>query len=241
MTEPTTPPQAEPITWKTPAATADISVFTVIDDALNVLLIRRENAPHAGQWALPGGFIDVDKDGNLQQAAERTLKEKTDVSAFLEQVGTYGGNARDERGWLLTVLYFALVKSDETEPSSGRNTTETQWFPLQQALQLKLAFDHNQLLSDAHSRLTDKVEYTALPVRLMPATFTLSELQKVYEVLMNRELQKKSFRRRMEGTNILEDTGELQRAGARPAKLYRVSDSFVGHHFSRTLEGKREG
>ena len=106
--------KADPIDWETPATTVDISVFTVIDHEICVLLIKRESEPHAGQWALPGGFINVGKDANLVQAAERTLGEKTAVRAFLQQVGSVGGLGRDERGWLLTVLYFALVKSDET-------------------------------------------------------------------------------------------------------------------------------
>jgi ADP-ribose pyrophosphatase YjhB (NUDIX family) len=226
------------IDWKNPVPTVDIAVFTVMSEQLHVLLIKRENAPEKGMLAMPGGFINMDKDNDIEQAAARTLKEKTNVKAFLEQVGSVGGKNRDPRGWLLTILYFALVKSTDTDLFAGRNTAEISWVPVAEARLHTLAFDHNILLDNALQRLKNKVEYTALPLRLMPEKFTLGEAQAVYEMIMEKPLEKKSFRRRMEAANILIETGDLKHAGARPAKLYELTPEFNGYNFPRILEGK---
>lgn len=223
-----------------PTLTVDISVFTVQDDALHVLLVKRSNPNTAeyGKWALPGGYILTDKDQNLDEAAYRVLTEKTQAKVFLEQVGSFGNADRDPRGWFLSVLYFALEKQTDIKAGPGRDTSESRWFAIDEARALDLAFDHEQLLQAAFERLQNKTAYTALPVRLMPETFTLGELQKVYETIMEKPLEKKSFRRRIEGADILEYTGQQQHAGSRPASLYRIKPGFTGYTFNRLLEGK---
>ena len=224
-----------------PLTTVDMAIFSVIDGNVQVLLIRRAQHPAQGQWALPGGFIDLQQDRQLADAAKRKLQEKTGVRpAYLDQVETFGSADRDPRGWSVTILYYALIDATGLELQTHESATETRWAPLHEAQQVNLAFDHQQLLAAAHQRLKAQVEYTALPVHLMPEEFTLSELQKVFEVILEKPLEKKSFRRRIQDANILQATANMRRGGARPAQLYTVNTANGEHFFSRTLQGKRE-
>lgn len=223
-----------------PLTTVDMAIFSLIDERVQVLLIRRAQHPALGQWALPGGFIDLEQDQQLVDAARRKLLQKTGVSAaYLNQVETFGSADRDPRGWSITILYYALIDASGIRLHADDSATAARWVPVQEAQQLKLAFDHQKLLAAAHQRLKAQVEYTALPVHLMPAEFTLSELQKVFEAILQKPLEKKSFRRRIQDADILEETPNLRHAGSRPAQLYTIRDSEGEHFFSRTLEGKR--
>ncbi len=224
-----------------PLTTVDMAIFSVIDGNVQVLLIRRAQHPAQGQWALPGGFIDLQQDRQLADAARRKLQEKTGVrTAYLDQVETFGSVDRDPRGWSVTILYYALIDATGLELQTHESATATRWVPLHEAQQVNLAFDHQQLLAAAHQRLKAQVEYTALPVHLMPEEFTLSELQKVFEVILEKPLEKKSFRRRIQDANILQPTTNMRRGGARPAQLYSIKKTDGEHYFSRTLQGKRQ-
>lgn len=222
-----------------PLCTVDMTIFTVRQQQLSVLLVKRGEYPQKDLWALPGGFIDLKQDDSLEQTAFRKLYEKTGVrSPYLEQVATMGNAQRDPRGWSLTVLYFALMSSEgvslQNRDASG---IDVQWVPFQQALQQPLAFDHVQLLQNSYQRLRSKVLYTSLPIHLMPASFTLPQLQKTYEIILDAPLQKKSFRKRMLDAGIIEETGEKESGPTRPAALYRATASHALHVFPRTLEG----
>ena len=223
-----------------PLTTVDMAIFSLIDASMQVLLIRRAQHPALGQWALPGGFIDLEHDQKLADAATRKLEEKTGITnAYLDQVETFGSADRDPRGWSVTILYYALIDASGVELRAHESATEARWVPLQEAQQLVLAFDHKQLLAAAQQRLKAQVEYTALPIHLMPEEFTLSELQKVFEAILEKNLEKKSFRRRIQDADILEETANKRRSGSRPAQLYKIKDSEGGYFFSRSLEGKR--
>ena len=216
-------------------------LLSVIDGDMRVLLIRRAQHPALGQWALPGGFIDLQQDRQLADAARRKLQEKTGVcTAYLDQVESFGSADRDPRGWSVTILYYALIDATGIELQAHESATEARWAPLYDAQQVDLAFDHQQLLAAAHQRLKTQVEYTALPVHLMPEEFTLSELQKVFEVVLEKPLEKKSFRRRIQDADILQASPNMRRGGARPAQLYSIKDTDGKHYFSRTLQGKRQ-
>ena len=206
-----------------PLCTVDVAVFAMDEGVLKVLLVRRADHPFRNRWALPGGFPDLLSDTGLHATALRKLFEKTGLRGpYLEQVESVGNATRDPRGWSITLLYFALADIAEAKTVSA----DAQWFSLTDALAEQLAFDHDSLLRRALSRLRSKTRYTALPVHLMPDTFTLTELQQACETILGHSIEKKSFRRRLERAAILEETGELRPTSRRPAMLYRVGPGY---------------
>lgn len=204
-----------------PAVTTDVAVFTLRDQQLQLLLIRRAEEPYKGQWALPGGFLEIDED--LDCCAKRELREETGVdNLYLEQLYTFGRPDRDPRERVISVTYYALVPADRLTLSAGSDAQEAVWFPLQQLPEL--AFDHKEIILLARERLAAKTHYSTIAFQLMPDTFTLSELQSVYEILRNEELDKRNFRKWVLSLNQLEETGEKRRNGShRPAKIYRLT------------------
>jgi len=225
-----------PRDFPAPLCTVDMSIFTLKENMLQVLLVKRRQYPKKNQWALPGGFIDKAKDQSLEDTAFRKLREKTGVdSPYLEQVASIGGAGRDPRGWSITVLYFALIAHQGVVLSPDTSSTEVCWVPYVQAVSLPLAFDHHELLKLSFERLKNKVLYTSLPVYLLPEKFTLPALQKTYETILGSPLQKKSFRKRFLDANILQETGEKEAGVSRSAMLYRLVSQDI-HIFPRTLE-----
>jgi 8-oxo-dGTP diphosphatase len=229
---------------KRPLATVDVVIFGVLDGALHVLLVRRPaNAeePFPGAWALPGGFVDVDLDVSLEACALRKLREKTGVrSPYLEQLGGWGDAKRDPRGWSTTQVYFALIEARGVKLDRGGYVQDVAWFPVAgNGVDERLAFDHARLLAAALERLRAKVEYTSLPVFLMPDTFTLAELQSTYEAILGRVLDKSAFRTRMLAADFIEPTGEMRIGANRPAALYRLRERDAVY-FARTFS-PREG
>ncbi len=202
-----------------PALTVDCVVFAIEDEALKVLLIRRAHQPFADSWALPGGFVDMDE--TLEEAARRELEEETGLrDLFLEQLYSFGRPDRDPRGRVVSVAYYALadLAGRQVKPDSDARAAE--WFAVE-ALP-DLAFDHGEILAYALERLRGKVRYAPLGFELLPRGFTLTELQRLYEVILGRPLDKRNFRRKINGMGLLIDTGESQRGRAhRAAKLYR--------------------
>lgn len=224
-----------------PLTSVDMAIFTVREEKLQVLLVKRAQYPAKGKWALPGGFIDLKKDRNLDDTAYRKLKSKTGVSApYLEQVITIGNSKRDPRGWSVTVVYFALIPSEEIKLVADDSSEEVTWVPVDQVQKKhKLAFDHQQILKLCHDRLQGKVEYTSLPVNLLPEKFTLTELQRVFEIVLDKPVEKKSLRRRILEADILEETGDMKTGSNRPAKLYRVKPEKENYYFTRNIQGQR--
>ena len=225
-----------------PLTTGDVVIFTVIDEVLNSLLIRRDDHPERGKWAIPGGFLDIQQDIDLEGAALRKLKQETGVeSPYLEQVGTFGDRSRDARGWSVTVVYFALINSKGVNLRHGEGATDACWFPVVgEGVDEALAFDHEQLLTAAILRLRNKAEYTTLPVHLLPEAFTLTDLQRMFEVVLQRPIEKSAFRRRIREANIVEAIpGEKRLGSNRPAQLYRYCKENPPHFFIRNLMGQR--
>lgn len=204
-----------------PAVTTDVVVFTIRAQRLNVLLIQRANPPYQGQWALPGGFLDIDED--VDDCAARELAEETGLTdLFLEQLYTFGAPDRDPRERVISVAYYALVCSHRiAEPVASSDAAAVSWFPFDELPET--AFDHRRIISKAHQRLVAKLDYSSIALQFMPAQFTLSELQAVYETLRGDQLDKRNFRKRILSLNIIEETGEYQRNGKhRPARAYRA-------------------
>lgn len=209
--------------WASPIATIDVVILKLTDKTLSVLLSRRAEEPAKDAWALPGSFIRSNEDRSLEDAARRTLASKAGTqSPYLEQLRTFGGPHRDPRGWSLTVAYFALLGRDALEPpGSGR------WFEIRQSsVEVELPFDHKDILAAALERIRRKVEYSSVPVHLLPDAFTLSELQEVYETLLERPLDKSAFRKKIAAMDFLEPIAGKQRRGSnRPAQLFRARDT----------------
>jgi 8-oxo-dGTP diphosphatase len=222
-----------------PALTVDCVVFGIGAGAgaagaahpeLQVLLVERRDEPHKGGWALPGGFVEVSDDGGqgeaLEAAAQRELAEETGLRVdYLEQLYTFGRPGRDPRGRVVSVAYYALVRSAGV--SAGSDARAAKWWPVSALVQksrgeaVALAFDHAEILQLAVARLRAKVRYAPVGFHLLPRHFALSELQKLYEAILMRELDRPNFRRRILAMGILAEVGQQENVPHRAATLYR--------------------
>ncbi len=209
--------------------TVDIVIFTIQSEELKVLLVKRGIPPFKGQLALPGGFVHEDE--SLDEAAMRELREETGVSdVYLEQLYSFGKPGRDPRERIITVAYYALISADRSQLAAGTDTTEAAWWPVSKLP--ALAFDHRKILDCALERLRNKLEYTTVGFQLLPAKFSLTELQEVYEAILGKKLDKRNFRRKIELLKILKPISEYRRGGQRPARLYR----FAAARFEKLKE-----
>ena len=210
-----------------PAVTTDIVIFTVRQEELKTLLIRRGEEPHRGAWALPGGFVGIDED--LADAARRELREETGVDGvFLEQLYTFGTPDRDPRERVITVAYYALIPSDNVALRASTDADAVGWFGMSELP--RLAFDHDAILAMAHARLVAKLDYSTIAFQFMPEEFTLTELQTVYELIGREPIDKRNFRKRILSLGQVEPTGKQRREGRhRPAMLYRAIDRTQIH------------
>ncbi len=204
------------------ALTVDCVVFGYDEGDLKVLLIQRGLQPFAGKWALPGGFVRVEE--SLEDAARRELTEETGLKdVFLEQLYTFGAPDRDPRERVVSVAYYALVSLAEHQPQAATDARQAAWFSVDEAPDL--AFDHEDILATALARLRGKVRYEPIGFELLPARFTLGQLQHLYEVVLEERLDKRNFRKKILGMGLLVDTGDIQQDVAhRAARLYRFDE-----------------
>jgi 8-oxo-dGTP diphosphatase len=205
--------------------TVDVVIFTIQDLRLKVLLIRRGIAPFRDCMAIPGGFVLEDESPDA--AALRELREETGVEGvYLEQLYTFGDPARDPRGRVVTVAYYALIPAGHAI-QAGSDASAAEW---RNADELpKLAFDHRQIVEYAVERLRNKLEYTTVGFKLLPKLFTLSELQAVYESILGKKLDKRNFRKKLELLGVLKASSAWRKTGRKPARLY----SFSAKKFER--------
>jgi len=196
-----------------------------IDDGLHVLLIERGETPFG--FALPGGFVRAKQEG-LETAARRELEEETGVcNAHLEQFHAYGDPERDDRGnHVISVAYFALVRRIDHAPRGGTDADTADWYPIETARILELAFDHEKILSDAIDRLFEKLRHDPIAFKLLPRKFRLREVQHLYETALGQEVDKRNFRKKLLEMGLLEDTGETEsNVRHRAARLYRFNNA----------------
>jgi len=201
------------------AIAVDVVIFTVTEHGLAVLLRRRQEAPFAGRWTLPGGFLGDDE--SPEAGAERVLVDKVGVEdLYVEQLYTFGAPERDPRGRVVSIGFFALMPRNRAAPLAGE-THGTAWHCVDTLA--GLGFDHAEIIGMARERLVGKLAYSTIALQLMPERFTLSQLQSVYEGIMGEALDKRNFRKWVASLDCIEATGEMYRAGShRPARLYRV-------------------
>ncbi|MEQ9320032.1 MAG: NUDIX domain-containing protein [Polyangiaceae bacterium] len=218
------------------AVTVDVALVTATKGSLRTLLVERHQAPHQGRFALPGGFVREGE--SLEVTAARVLADKAGVDGvFLEQLYTFGSPTRDPRMRIVTVAYYALVdpaRFDAAEAATPKQariaSLAVPWEgetggpvdALVDAEPADLAFDHSDILGMVVKRIRGKLDYSPIGFQLLPAAFTLRQLQRVHETVLGTSVNKDSFRRRMLATGQLEATGERQAdVGHRPAELYR--------------------
>lgn len=217
------------------AVTVDVVILTMVDGRLHVLLVQRHADPYAGAWALPGGFKQPDE--TLDEAAARELAEETAVTSagHLAQLGAYGDPGRDPRTNVVTVAYLAVVP-DVGAIAAGSDAADAQLWPVDglRAGDVELAFDHDRIVRDALDRVARDLELTGLAPGFLPATFTLTELQQVYEAVWDETLDTPNFRRSLTADPALvfvEPTGERAASspkGGRPPELFRAGPAW--HH-----------
>jgi 8-oxo-dGTP diphosphatase len=231
-----------------PAVTVDVVLFSARGPELSVLLIRRRHAPFRGSWALPGGFVDESE--SLEHAALRELHEETSVGGVrIEQLGAWGDPGRDPRGHTVSVAYWAFLHTPPRAVASD-DAAEVQWMPLT-SLDLRsddatepapragrrrparglatLAFDHDRIILAARERLRDRLSFRAPDlartlVELVPARFTLGELQHVVEVALGRQIDRRNFRAKLLAEKVVEPALGIRSGKHRPAQLHRFTE-----------------
>jgi ADP-ribose pyrophosphatase YjhB (NUDIX family) len=208
-----------------PFTRIEIAVMSLVEGGLHVLLARRAEAPYAGKWALPGGVLRIDLDGSLDEAAQRVMRERLGLEMpFLRQLTAVGGPKRDPRArWAMSVVYRALVPAEDVRAQAGKRIEALEWRLVKDAAaDPSLAFDHASLVAQAARITRSEVDDLQLPFGFLPEQFTLGELQLTCEQLLERPLDKSSFRRRLADRDLLEAVEGAMKTGAfRPAQLYR--------------------
>lgn len=211
--------------YEIPLVTVDIVVFTIQQNSLKVLLIQRKQSPFEHMWAIPGGFIHMGE--TLEEAASRRLREETNIdNIYLEQLYSFAAPSRDPRARVITVAYSALISAEKLKLEADANAEDVRWFSISDLP--SLAFDHQEIVNYALSRLKERLETSSVAFQLLPQKFTLTELQRVYELVLGKTLDKRNFRKKILSSSILMDIGETKMEGYhRPAQLYSFSQISV--------------
>jgi 8-oxo-dGTP diphosphatase len=203
----------------------DVVIFSLRDSAVRVLLTRRSSRPFKGRMSLPGRRVSEGE--SLERTVQRELEERVGKGqAYVEQLYSFGELRRDPRGRVITVAYYALIPGDR-RVRHGRDSSAALWFPVDKLP--PLAFDHAKILAYGRERLRNKLEYTTVGFQLLPGRFTLSELQRLYEAVLGKKLDKRNFRKKMGLLGILRPLRDWRRTGRKPARLY----AFIPKKFEK--------
>lgn len=205
-----------------PAVTVDCVIFGFDGDSLRVLLIERGIKPYKGMWALPGGFVNMDE--TVEQAAARELQEETSLSGiFMEQFKTFSAVKRDPRERVISVAFIALVRQEALRVMGGDDAVDARWFDIEAIP--PLAFDHDAILTEAYAYLREILRIKPVAFSLLDELFTISELQKVYEIINGTTYDRRNFLRKLIQADILEERGMAKASGpSRPPKLFSLKE-----------------
>lgn len=208
--------------FKHTVVATDVVIFTMQKELLKVLLVKMKKQPFLGTWAVPGGMVKVTE--SVDEAALRHLYHETGVKdIYLEQLYTFGTVDRDPTGRVVSVAYFALIPSNGLIIGASKGDEEVAWFPIKNLPEL--AYDHPGMIKYALERLKAKLGYTNIIYSLLSQKFTLTELQNLYEIILERKLDKRNFRRKFLSLGLIRKTADKKRSGAhRPAQLYRFTE-----------------
>ena len=203
----------------------DAIIFTIKNDALHVLLIQMKKVPFTGQWAAPGGLIAEME--TTQEAVTRILQTQTSVKdVYLEQLMTFDDVKRDPAGRVVSIAYFALLPNADAELKTTDKYADVRWWPVKKLP--SLAYDHKPMIRIAFERLESKIQYTNIVWSLLPREFTLTQIQRVYEIILGKPLDKRNFRKRMLMLDFIKPTGTEQQGEAyRPAALYQFKQRSI--------------
>lgn len=220
---------------KTHEITVDTVILTIKNNALQALLIRRDREPFKDKWAIPGGYVRMSE--NLEQAAVRVLKEKTDVdNVYLEQLYTFGDPLRHPDSRVITCVYFALVRYEDVKVVESDDVA---WYSIDELP--PLAFDHKEIIDYTRARVRLSLKTCPVAYQLLKEKFTLTEMQKVYELIMGKKLDKRNFRKKVLGTEGLITLDEFTKASSkRPARLYQYKQLYSGDLKSFFIANKED-
>ena len=220
---------------KTHEITVDVVILTMKNDAIQVLLVKRLNEPFKDKWAIPGGYVRLSE--NLDQAALRILKERTKVeNIYLEQLYTFGDPLRHPNSRVITCAYFALVRANDLNIATSE---ELGWHKVSDLP--PLAFDHKEIIEYSMKRTRERLELCPVAYQLLNEKFTLTEMQKAYELIMGKKLDKRNFRKKALTSNGLIELDEYTKSSSkRPARLYTFENiqlnSKRAHFISKDKE-----
>jgi len=212
--------------------TVDAVVFGYEEGNISVLLIRRKYDPYKGQWAIPGGFVKHNE--SLEDSVERELYEETGIKInYLEQLYSFGKLDRDPRGRVVSIAYFGLVRPNTFKIIASTDAEEVAWFSIDELP--KLAFDHEEILKIAIERLQGKITYEPIGFELLDKKFPFSDLEKLYTTLLGRDIDRRNFRKKIIGLNVLDELDEkVSKGSGRPANLFQFNQK-------RYFQLKKEG
>ena len=220
---------------KTHEITVDTVILTLKDNSLQVLLVKRENEPFKGKWAIPGGYVRMSE--NLDEAAMRILKEKTNVdNIYLEQLYTFGDPLRHPVARVITCAYFALIRAEDVNVMTADDVA---WHKVDNLP--ALAFDHKEIIQYSLKRTRERLELCPVAYQLLNEKFTLTEMQRAYELIMGKSLDKRNFRKKVLGTEGLITLDEFTKASSkRPARLYQYKQLYSGDLKSFFIANKED-
>ena len=213
-----------------PSVTTDCVIFGFDEADLKVLLIERGIEPYKNKWALPGGFVKMDE--TADEGAKRELFEETSIkNVFIEQLYTFSDVERDPRGRVISIAYFALINLNNFKIQAGDDAKNAKWFPVSELP--TLAFDHEKIFRTALYRLKGKIRYQPIGFELLPEKFTLTDLQHLYEVVLEISLDKRNFRKKIQKLDLLLELDEKQKNVAHKAARFYKFDKIKYEQLSR--------
>lgn len=223
--------------YKKPTATIDIIIMTIINNVPHIMLTKRSEDPFKGYYSLLGGYVYVDEDTDINNTVKRILKNKVGIeNIYFEQLETFGSNNRDPRGWSISVSFVSLLPSDVALKIKPHNKIEEiKWISINEIEKYDLAFDHKDILEIGIARVKSKINYSTLPIFLLPKYFTITELQSVYESFLSTKIDKSGFRKKIKEIPFLKETDLTTNKNHRPAKLYTASDDTLLDFFRSNI------
>lgn len=213
------------------AVAVDVALFCIKNQKLHVLLLELDRPEFPGKWALPGGLVTPHE--KLDEAVMRHLKDRGgEGESYIEQLGSYGDPDRDPTGWVVSVAYLAITTADTFVPKTSSRYKSVAWVSVDNLP--SLAYDHTKILADAVLRLKSKINYSNIVFALLPHEFTFTDLQDAYEIILEKRIDKRNFRKKMLSLDLLEEADKIKVSGAhRPAQLYRFKERTL--HITQTL------